>query len=626
METSRRKIVFVEDEIDLNILHFARKFRILKQSYFENLLIICCNYSLLNKAKDLFKNVRYLFDLIDIDDIQYNSFKEARGAAFLFLKKIKRQKHLHSILLRSLQELFYSVLISKAIFKNTIKTLDPDAIILLPYRRHSLIPFRKRFDFGLKNGIFNPVINSLAENQKNIKVKKIPLIIALLVAPKNIFQFFPFDGFIRLFLSVWKNLFSIEESDKKIFKGENKGSEKIFINWGSDLIKHTNLSDLSNELKDLDVVHLFFKKEELKHRLPNHYFYNKKPIRVYFLKNIFAFISKSIRAFNDYNFILKTNPAFEKFNIKELFSAYFYFYLHRTIIVESYRKWLFSVFKLHLPKLFITSDLYHYIGRTFVFTAREVGAKVYTFSHGCPLFIPCIDPIESLGDKILVSGQGVASNIKKTGVSDYRFNVVGEKNRVISNFFNQSKKQKTIVLFTSMKLISWIDEQKNLSLFFKTMEALVDKLLSSGFKVIIKSHKLGDYWEFYDKLVEKYKCFPINHIKRRWKSDELKICDVAIFPGGISTTILSCQAAGLPVIYIDILSKIEREILKYDYYNCGVIVKTAQQAFECVKRLFVDEGYLKNTLKLGRQFYESHIDITKDFTKDLAKNLKSKTF
>ncbi len=626
MKKKERKIIFIEDEIDLKILQFTRKFSFLRNYDFENLLVICCNYSFLDRTKDLFKNVKYLFDLIDINDFQYKCFKEASKDALLFLKKIKKQKYLHNILLPSIQEIFYSILMSKAIFKNTIRILNPDSMVVLPYRRYFLIPFHKKFGFAFKSEIFNPVINNLAEGQKDIKIKRIPLFIILFVSPKNIFRFLSFNSFIKFFLNIWKNIFSITEQNENIFKGKNIDSKnqkdkKIFINWGGDLIKHTNLLDLSNELKDLNIVHLFFRKEESRYLSPNHYFYTKKPIRTYFLKNISTFISKSIKAFDDYNFIIKTDSIFEKFNIEELFSTYLYFYLYRTIIIEGYREWLFSIFKLHLPKIFITSDLHHYIGRTFVFTAREIGAKVYTFTHGCPLFVPCIDPIKSLGDKILVSGQGVVTNIRRTGINDYRFNVIGEKKRKISNSFYQSN-QKTIVLFTAMKLNSWIYEVKNLNLFFKTIEAIVGQFLNSGFKIIIKSHKLEDYWEFYDKLVEQYKNFPISHIKKRWKLKDLKRCDVAVFPGGISTTILDCQAVGIPVVYIDILSRIEKDVLKYSYQDCGIIVKNAEEAIESINRLFIDKAYLEIVLNLGRQFYKKYIDTKKDFTKELSRVIR----
>ena len=628
MKKNTQKIVFVEDEVDLRILSLAKKYRILKQSYFENLLIICCNYELLSQAEKMFGNAKYIFELLDVNDIQYQSYIKAKKGALQYFEKTKKQhRYLHYSLIPHLQETFYNILVSKFLIQQSIKVSGADFLIILPQRKIPFITFYKEFGFTKKNPIFGALVNDFVRREQEIEFKKIPWIFGILIFPKLVFQFLPGENLIELFLTGWHKLFRNKEFFNQAELSPNKVSDKkkeskIFINWGFDFKKHVDPTTFSQELKDLNIVNLLLEKEKFKNVSSKHNFYYKKPLRSYFFKNFLSFTFKIISNLAECLSILKKDSFLKEFYTRELVYTYVFLYAYGAAIIESYRKWIFSIFALFSPELFITSDLRNCVGRNFVFTAREKGAKVYTFNHGCSLFMPWVDPLNSLGDKILVSGKDISANFQKIGISKNRIVLTGEKKKVLhfSDYY-EKRNQKTIVIVTSMKESSWI-EPRNLFLFFKTIETLVDKLLKSNFKVIIKSHKIADYWGFYDSLVERYKNFPIEHVKRRWKFDELRACDAVIFPGGINSVILDCQAARVPIIYIDILSQVEKEILKYDYYNCGVIVKTAQQAFESVKRFFNDKEYLKNTLELGRQFYEDHIDTAKEFTKELSKILR----
>ena len=78
----------------------------------------------------------------------------------------------------------------------------------------------------------------------------------------------------------------------------------------------------------------------------------------------------------------------------------------------------------------------------------------------------------------------------------------------------------------------------------------------------------------------------------------------------------------MPIIYIDILSKVEKEILRYNISGCGVVAKTVEGATESVKKLFSDKEYFQNILEIGRQFYKNHVNMEKNFTEELTKIIR----
>jgi len=190
MRKNHKKIVFIEDKIDLKILHLSRKLRILNKSHLDNLLIICCNYELTAQTKELFENVRYIFELIKSDDLQYQAYCEAKKAALIFLAKTGQQyKYLHYSLLPHLQETFYNILLSEFLVRRAIEITKSDSLILLPQRKIPPVTFYAEFGFGQKNGIFGAVLKKISKSNKNIKTKNIPFILGVLCAPRITHQF-----------------------------------------------------------------------------------------------------------------------------------------------------------------------------------------------------------------------------------------------------------------------------------------------------------------------------------------------------------------------------------------------------------------------------------------------------
>ncbi|HJN62507.1 MAG TPA: hypothetical protein QGH92_02890, partial [Candidatus Parcubacteria bacterium] len=512
-----------------------------------------------------------------------------------------------------------NILISRALAQKVFEKTGINLLLLLPSRKIPPITFYGKGGFSEKNSIFSVILSELAQN-KSYQIKKIPWILGLLVTPKIIIQFLPWEGLLEQFLLIWQKLFR-ETNQKGVVSKTLQPKNTVFVNWGDDLEKHTTIDNFLSKTKSVNLkfIHLFRKKKIIPDLPKNHHIFYKKPLRYYLIKNLFSISFEMSETLSECFSIIKNDTFFQrKFYTKDLFFAYFYLYFYGTAIIESYRRWLIPSFNKFSPKLLITSDIHNCIGRIFIFTAKEFGAKVYTFSHGCPLHTPWLDPINNLGDKVLVSGSGVAVNIQKAGIPEDRIVVVGDKKALFSPLSLKKEGQKTIAIITSMKMDSWI-EPRNLALFFKTIEALVTDLLKADFKVIIKSHKIADYFEFYESLLWRYKNYPLEHTNKRWSAEELASCHAAIFPGGVSTIILDCQKAGVPVVYIDILSKIEKEILRHDYKDCGAVVKTSKEAVKAVGKLFTDREYLENTLELGRRFYNHHVDLKKDFIKELAK-------
>ncbi|MDI6591679.1 MAG: hypothetical protein QME61_01950 [Patescibacteria group bacterium] len=613
MPENQRKILIIEDEIDLKIVNLARKLKILGPIHLENLLVVCCNYSLLDKARAEFKEVKYIFDLVNPDSIQYQAYREGEEAALFYFQKTKEDfDYLHYALLEHLKQLFYDISFSQLLIQEIIKESRAGFLIVLPYRKTPFIGFYKsEWFFGSKNSIFSSLLYQFSE----VKTKKIPWWVGIIAYPGNFFQFLPWQRVIE-----WLLFFPRRAFRKKLGQKEGKA---VIINWGADLARHTNLAELSEKLAltEKEIVHLIWEKEPSPFFTNQRFFY-KRPLKNYLKKIGFILLILHIfGALKECFSIIRSDDFFQgKFYSRELVFVYFYLYFYGTAIVEGYRAWLLSIFKKFPPELLITSDIANCIGRTFVFTARDVGARVYTFSHGCFLHIPWIDPSRSLGDRVLVSGPAVAELFQKAGIERERIEILGGKKTSFS-FLSLQEKSKRVAIVTPMKMGSWT-EPRNLKSFFRTIENLTEMLLKDGFEIVIKPHKLADYWEFYENLILRYQKYPIQLVKRRWREEEFSSCYAAIFPGGVSTTILNCLAAGVPIVYIDILSRSEKEILKYDYADCGAVVKTATEAAEAVKKLFSNREYLENILKKGKQFYKKHIDPEKNFADEMTKLLK----
>ena len=622
----KRGLVFIEDEIDLKIFQLVKKLKILNKDD-NNLLAICCDYHLLSKAKTVFSEARYIFDLVEAEDAKYLAYQEANKAALLFFEKVKQGNypHLHYSLLVNLQQIFYNILISEELIKMVLDKIQPNLLFLLPTKRVPTTFYT--WGHRSKNPIFGAVLNRISRKKKKLYIiKNTPWILRVFLILR-----FAFGWWILVkMLSNLRFVFQfLPVQRKKAFKGEEKKS--VILNWGGDIGKHTVVKD-ENDIKGLiskmednktKVVHLPLKKEheELINLYHHQNAFRKKSLRRYLLWKSWPLAIEVFRGLNEALSILKDNAFFEKrFYFKELYFAYFYLYLFGTGLVEGYRTFIVSAFNKFSPKLFITSDIQNHIGRIFAFTARERGVKLYTFNHGCSLQTPWLNAVERLGDKVLISGQRVAQNIQRAGVSQDRIIIVGEKEikeaekekQYLSNSY-QKEGKKTVAIITPMKLGNWT-EPRNLQLFFKNIEKLTKGFLEAGFEVIIKSHKIEDYFAFYDDLSYRYK---VKHIRERWTLDKFSSCNAVVFVGGISTTILNCQAIGVPVVYIDILSKIEKEIIRYDIVDCGVMVKNAEEAVSAVKRLFIDKNYLEEVIDKGRQFYEDNVNIERNFDQEL---------
>lgn len=191
----------------------------------------------------------------------------------------------------------------------------------------------------------------------------------------------------------------------------------------------------------------------------------------------------------------------------------------------------------------MSSDLDNVVGNSFILWSHFYGLAQISYPHGSPVslnknryFEPEQYYIWTIYQKNYV--------LETNGGKPIRFIYHPPKWAI-----NPSPSSKNgvckIAVITAM--------EENLEIPFGNREVLLDYVeeiakfaAERNISVYIKSHKLLDWHDDYDRLCQKYS--NISHIKRRWKTEQLQDIDTGILMNTSTTIALQLLSIGIPVI------------------------------------------------------------------------------
>lgn len=370
------------------------------------------------------------------------------------------------------------------------------------------------------------------------------------------------------------------------------GKKIAVLTYGLDLEKAFDFQDLIIDRKIGAVIDW---KGDLGTSLP---FKVIKKTKFFLDLRFFNFLFKNFKVlFKIYRFLIKnyqTNLTwfdfFRYFAYCALISARIRFFLKILSADQSIGKVIFS-------------DLDNSWGNSFLFWSYFYGFGQICYPHGSSLYFnknryfnPEICYVWTTYHQKAIAKEGYFTKIildlppklKKSPPTEKQIS----KNKVVTLAFITTMEKNLEVPFSNKKIL--LDYLDALSRF------LCHKKLS----LIIKSHKLLDWHQDYDRLTKKYPC--LKHIKRRWKIEDLPKVDLAILTNPETTLTLQLLSMGIPVITLaEVMPKIWTNHFSVPYFQ--FVVKTKSELFDLLERFFQDKGFYQKAHQQAKLIFSSMI-------------------
>lgn len=248
------------------------------------------------------------------------------------------------------------------------------------------------------------------------------------------------------------------------------------------------------------------------------------------------------------------------------------------------------------------SDLDNVVGNSFSLWSQFHGLSQIVYPHGSPVFLNKNRYFEP--DEYYVWTTYQKAYAKETRNSKTEF--IPFLPKWLRKFsVKQKRGVRKITIVTAM--------EENLEIPFQDKDGLINYIgeickfaLKKNILVNIKSHKLLDWHDEYDKLCARYK--NLTHVKKRWGIEEIKETDIGVLMNTSSTLGLQLLYLGIPVITCgETMSEIVPKHFSAPYLQ--FLVKNKTELLQILEHLTSDKEFYKQAQTQALETFRSILTI-----------------
>ncbi len=360
------------------------------------------------------------------------------------------------------------------------------------------------------------------------------------------------------------------------------------LTYGIDLEKSFELENLTKEREIKAIVDW---KGDLKHANINGAMVVKKSLisniksLPYFLENLAA-LAPIYRGLAKNCGLRCSLPAFLR---------YFIYYAFASARIRSIISRLSKDNRIGKVML---SDLDNVVGNSFSLWSQFYGFSQIVYPHGSPVFLNKNRYFEP--DEYYIWTTYQKTYAKETQNSRTKF--IPFPPKWLQKFsIKQKEEVRKITIVTAM--------EENLEIPFGNKEKLIDYIeeicefaLERNILVNIKSHKLLDWHDEYDKLCARYK--NLTHVKSRWNIEEITETDIGVLMNTSSTLSLQLLYCGIPVITCE-ESMSEIVPKHFSAPRLQFIVKNKIELLKILEQLTSDKEFYKKAQTQALETFRS---------------------
>lgn len=245
------------------------------------------------------------------------------------------------------------------------------------------------------------------------------------------------------------------------------------------------------------------------------------------------------------------------------------------------------------------SDVDSIWGNAFMLWSKEAGFAPIAYAHGSSLYAN--KRRYFYAEKYYIYAMHHERLIKEDNLAD-------RVEMILPHWLKDESNAPTISDRNSIKRIAFVTGmERNLEAPFtdqKLVIGYINKLAEftnrNGLSLVIKSHKLGDWHERYNKIANQFS--HVEHIQSRWSLIDLKNVDLAVLAATETTLALQLLSLGIPVVTcIELVPEI-----RFKHFGDPEIqlsVSSVAELIEMISQLQENADLYRNSRKQAKELF-----------------------